>query len=144
MYLWRCAPWEDSDKPAHLCSRIRILTGCIWDHADNDDSDQTARMHRLILSLYSVHIRRYIFSHCRPNVLFNWNVQWAELLTLVLLNPDIPCLCKQSCLSLNMWIYINSLDQVNWLVENWKWMWHLNLFSMTRVNALNFESQITR
>ena len=32
-----------------------------------------------------------------------------------------------------MWIYINNLDQVNWLAENEKWAWHLNLFSMTRV-----------
>ena len=32
-----------------------------------------------------------------------------------------------------MWIYINNLDQVNWLAENEKWAWHLYLFSMTRV-----------
>ena len=24
-----------------------------------------------------------------------------------------------------MWIYINNLDQVIWLAENWKWVWHL-------------------
>ena len=28
---------------------------------------------------------------------------------------------------------MNNLDQVIWLAENWKWAWHLNLFSMTRV-----------
>ena len=37
--------------------------------------------------------------------------------------------------TLSMWIYINHLDQVIWLAENWKWAWHLNLFSMTRFNA---------
>ena len=47
-----------------------------------------------------------------------------QYLTLVLLNPDIPCLCKQCrsrsvqkptdldlhCLSFSMWIYISNLD----------------------------------
>ena len=37
------------------------------------------------------------------------------------------------CLTFSMWIYINNLDQVIWLAENWKWAWHHNLFSMTRV-----------
>ena len=36
------------------------------------------------------------------------------------------------CLSFSRWIYIN-LDQVIWLVENQKWAWHLNLFSLTRI-----------
>ena len=39
-----------------------------------------------------------------------------------------------------MWIYINNLFQVIWLAENWKWVWHLNLFSMTRVNFTFGES----
>ena len=34
-----------------------------------------------------------------------------------------------------MWIYSNNPYQVIWLAENWKWAWHLNLFSMTRVNS---------
>ena len=63
----------------------------------------------------------------------------------------MPCLSKQCrsrsvgfwrsqtdldlhCLPSSMWIYINNLDQVIWLAENYKWVWHLNLFSMTRVN----------
>ena len=37
------------------------------------------------------------------------------------------------CLLLSMCNYINNLDQVIWLAENWKWAWHLNLFSGTRV-----------
>ena len=41
------------------------------------------------------------------------------------------------CLSLSMWIYINILDQVIWLAENWKWACHLNSFSMTRVNLFS-------
>ena len=49
-----------------------------------------------------------------------------QCLTLVLLNPDIPCFCKQSrSRSVGFWrIYINDLDQVIWLAENWKWVWH--------------------
>ena len=53
-------------------------------------------------------------------------------LTLVLLNPDKSCLCKQwnwsgsavetdldlHCLPLSMWIYSNNPDQVIWLAEN--------------------------
>ena len=56
------------------------------------------------------------------------------VLILVLLNPDIPCFCKQ-CRSRSegfwrsqliwictvchcLWIYINNLDQVIWLAEN--------------------------
>ena len=32
-----------------------------------------------------------------------------------------------------MWICISNLDQIIWLTENYKWAWHLNLFSGTRV-----------
>ena len=41
------------------------------------------------------------------------------------------------CLSLNMCITIKNLDQVIWLAGNYKWAWHLNLFSMTRVKDLD-------
>ena len=37
------------------------------------------------------------------------------------------------CLLFSMWIYINNPDQVIWLAENSKRVWHLNLFSRTRV-----------
>ena len=37
------------------------------------------------------------------------------------------------CLPFSLWIHINNLDQVIWLAENLKRVWHLNLFSMTRV-----------
>ena len=86
---------------------------------------------------FSFHFK---FSQTRLN-------KWVEL-TLVLLNPDIPCLCKQSTsrsadfwrsqliwictVSFSMWICINNLDDVIWLADN-KWVWHLNLFSMTYV-----------
>ena len=56
-------------------------------------------------------------------------------LTLVQVNPDMSCLCKQCrsrsvgflkkptdldlhCLPFSIWIYINNLDQVIWLAEN--------------------------
>ena len=58
-----------------------------------------------------------------------------NILTLVLLNPDIPCLCKQyrsrsvgffrsqliwiyTVLPLSMWIYCKNRNQVTWLAEN--------------------------
>ena len=88
--------------------------------------------------------------------------------TLVLLNPDIPCLCKQwrcrssesseeakwSRSALFVIQYVNLYQQhyqVIWLAENWKWVWHLNLawqglrrldtvgrFSSIRYNGDNF------
>ena len=73
-----------------------------------------------------------------------------------LVNPSLaehnmPCLSKQCrsrsvgfltdldlhCLSLNMWISVKNQDWVIWLAGNWKWAWHLNLFSMTRVKSSN-------
>ena len=38
---------------------------------------------------------------------------------------------------LSMWIYSNNLDQVIWLAVNWKWAWHLNLISRTRVTSVD-------
>ena len=67
-------------------------------------------------------------------------------LTPVLLSQDIPWLCKQcrprsfeanwsrsALFAIHMWIYINNPDQVIWLAENLKRVWHLNLFSRIRV-----------
>ena len=55
MDLRICAPSEDLDQHAHLRSQIRIFAVRIWTdkdakflHADNGDSDQTARNRRLI------------------------------------------------------------------------------------------------
>ena len=79
-----------------------------------------------------------------------YHINSEDLLTLVLLNLDIPCLCKQCrsrsvgfwrsqliwiyTLPFSIWIYyMNNLDQVIWLAENLKWAWLHNLFSMTRV-----------
>ena len=49
------APSEDSDQPVHSRCLIRtslgtflIAKGARFPHADNEDSDQTARMRRLI------------------------------------------------------------------------------------------------
>ena len=72
------------------------------------------------------------------------------LLTLVLLNPVIACLYKQyrsysvgfwrnqliwicTVFPLSIWTYSKNADKVIWLAENYKWVWHLNLFSRTRV-----------
>ena len=63
-----------------------------------------------------------------------------------MLNQDIPHFCKQCrsrsvgvcidlhCLSLSRWICINNLEWIIWLADNLKWAWHLNSFSITRVN----------
>ena len=73
----------------------------------------------------------------------NWLLPFSDtisnyaVITLDLLDPDIPCLCKQcrsrsfgfwrsqliwicTCLPVSLWIYINNLDQVHvtWLAEN--------------------------
>ena len=63
------------------------------------------------------------------------------ILTLVLLTPEMPCLCMQNsvepdqlaskkptdldlhCLPLSLWICIKIQNQVIWLAENWKWVW---------------------
>ena len=37
--------------------------------------------------------------------------------------------------SFSIWLFINNLDQVIRLAENQKWLWHLNLFSMTGVRT---------
>ena len=39
-----------------------------------------------------------------------------------------------------MWIYSNNQDQVIWLAESKKWVWHLNLFSRTRVKGGNLHA----
>ena len=39
------------------------------------------------------------------------------------------------CLPFSMWNYMNIFDKLIWLAENWKWAWHLNLFSMTRIKT---------
>ena len=78
----------------------------------------------------------------------------VSVLTLVLLNVDIKCLCKQ-CRSRSVgfrrsqliWIctvchsvceFISTWIKLSDWLKNWKWAWHLNLFSMTRVKSCTF------
>ena len=52
-----------------------------------------------------------------PRVLSGNQVSF-DFLTLVLLNPDIPCLCKQcKSRSVGFWIYSNNPDQIIWLLK---------------------------
>ena len=90
-------------------------------------------------SWLGAHDRRYIFWHWGSNL----NPSPAEpryTLPLQTLQIQISWLLQkptdldQHCLQCSMWSYINNLDQVIWLAENYKWVWHVNLFSMTRVN----------
>ena len=78
-------------------------------------------------------------------------------LTLVLLSPDIPCLCKQ-CRSRSVGFWRSHLIwtctvchsvfefisttwiKVIWVAENWKRTWQLHLFSRTRVNSTLLQS----
>ena len=77
-HIFRCVHSEDSDQPAHSCSLIRIFTGHILDiqrcKISPSGEWRLIRLWRLQanLSHYCVH-----------------------MLTLDLLSPDIPCLCKQ-------------------------------------------------
>ena len=54
-YKTACAPSEDTDRPGHLPSLIRVFSCAQWVakdlsflHADREDSDQTGGMPRLI------------------------------------------------------------------------------------------------
>ena len=81
---------------------------------------------------------------------FRWEFISVWNLTLLLLHTTCSVLANSvdpdqlatyldlHCLSLNMWISIKNSDQVIWLAGNWKWTWHLNLFSKERVNSVFF------
>ena len=82
----------------------------------------------------------------RPSM--NWMLSGQIHIT----GPKFFCLCKQCrsisvglkkptdldlhCLLFSIWIFINKLDQVIWLAENYDWGWHLNLFCRTRFKVL--------
>ena len=124
---------------------------CVWKLLDKSQIVQVmTRSRRLILvcticSCLSVSIIKTNTAFLSLKV--NAIISIRNLTTLVLLNPDIPCLANSvdqdqllekltdldlHCLSFSLWIYINNLEKVIWLAENWKCAWHLNLFSMTR------------
>ena len=70
-YLRKCAPSEDSDQPAHLCSLIRIFTVRILDtHGCNVSSCGKRRLWsdcadaQADLSSLCAYVRRYCFSSC--------------------------------------------------------------------------------
>ena len=81
---------------------------------------------------------------CKPS--YMWFMAEFYSLTLILLNLICP-VCKQCrfrsslkpadldlhYLSFSIWLCVKNLDPVIWLADNYKWTWHLNLFSMTRV-----------
>ena len=86
--------------------------------------------------------RHFLFDAAHMRLHINCYLEYRNIsfLTLVLLNQDMSCLCKQCrsrsvCFSytlpLTMWTYINNQDQVIWLAKNEIGAWHLNLFSMT-------------
>ena len=68
----------------------------------------------------------------------HFNPSHAEMTCPVIANSVDPDQLASWCgLSLNIWISIKNPDQVIWLAGNWKWAWHFNLFSMTRVNSIS-------
>ena len=63
MYIKTCAPRENSDQPAHPCSRINLRWRSIISHKSKTFmTDETARMNRLI-SIMGAHGIMYIISH---------------------------------------------------------------------------------
>ena len=119
-YLQPCTTCVDSDHSAHGHSYIQafalhpyILSYQMILVPDREDPDQTAQMCRLIWA-FAVCICWRTFLHGKAHMciteMFYWqgrgpHVDWTHVcnselhhnypLTLVLLNPDIPCLCKQ-------------------------------------------------
>ena len=98
---------------------------------------------RSIISYYPIYLDTILIPKFYPCI---YQIRWLKccpeiasfedpddftILTLVPLNPDIPCLCKHCrsrskkptdlnlhCLPLSIWIYSNNPDQVIWLAEN--------------------------
>ena len=108
------------------------------------------RRTRRLIMVYTVYHSSVVFSHQQVHVARYGLVQ---ILTLVLLNPDIPYLCKQCisrsvgfclhCLQLSMWIYTRSLsmwpDQLSRSSNLISWKWEVGVaaysFSRTRVKT---------
>ena len=96
-------------------------------------------------SKYEKSVNNSIFEKKQKN---KWSC--SCFVTLVLLNSDMSCLCKQCRFrSVDFWRskltwictvchsvfeFVSKLDQVNWFAENYKWAWHHNLFSLTQFN----------
>ena len=81
--------------------------------------------------LFFVYMSEGMFSYTAARIMgnvlhINQIIIKEILLTLVLLNPDMSCLCNMKkptdldlhYLPLNIWTYSNNPNQVLWLVEN--------------------------
>ena len=125
----------------------------IWNQALQDCLSNLITMIMYFLEMNTADSLSELFAHCElvTSIFFILNHSLAE--------HDMPCFSKQCssrsvkkptdldlhCLSLNMWISIKIPDQVIWLAGNYKWMWQLNLFSMTRVKmTVTFIFQLGR
>ena len=64
-------------------------------HADNEDSTQPAQKHVLIWVLTCSTCPKVCFLSWNLHIPIFWHTSAKKVLTLVLLNPDLPCLCKQ-------------------------------------------------
>ena len=60
------AVWSESSPGAFWY----VATDAKFLHADNDDSDQTTRMHRWLESSMGAHVRSYVLSWCGSNVVY--------------------------------------------------------------------------
>ena len=58
-------------------------------------------------------------------LLLDWHYKFTYLLANSADPDQKPTDLDLHCLPWNIWICINNLDQVIWLAENWKWVWHL-------------------
>ena len=66
-----------------------------------------------------------------PNHLASGEANWSGSALFVIKYVNL----YQKLGSSNLIKYVN-LDQVIWLAGNYKWVWHLNLFSMRRVKSV--------
>ena len=85
----------------------------------------------------------HVSSKCWKRLSICSSLWWAtDILALVLLIPDMPCLWKQCrSRSVGFW-FISALFDIQyenqqpgsiWLADNEKWVWHFNLFRMVSV-----------
>ena len=94
----------------------------------------------IIAVWYTLEMTTY---HMYPELSDHYSFWKEQNLTPDLLNPICPAFANsvdpdqlaseeanwsESTLFVIMWIFINKLDQVIWLVENWKWIRCLNLW----------------
>ena len=138
-HISTCVPNKDTDLPVYLCSLIRLMP---WTLHYTESAQERLWCNcvdmQVDLSLQWAHVQKYVQFHRSAKTANPCPAEPGYTLPLQPVQIQISWLLKKPtdldlhCLSLNIWICMNNLDQVIWLAENWKC--HFNLLSMTRVN----------